>query len=884
MADIIFGSGISIGTGISVTPPPLTAPDAPTIGSATATGATTATVAFTQPGNNGGSTITSYTATSSPGNITGTLSQAGSGTINITGLTQGTSYTFTVTATNAIGTSSASSASNSITTYTVPGAPTIGVATATSATTATVAFTAPASNGGSTITSYTATSSPGSITGTLSQAGSGTITVSGLTASTSYTFTVTATNSIGTSSPSSASNSITTSAPQDSYFMYNTLLLPGNGTNNAQNNTFLDGSTNNFAITRAGNTTQGTFSPYGANWSNYFDGTGDYLTAAQNAAFNFGTGAFTVEAWVYLTAYPSGGEFTSILSLGNGAAAGSIYTGWGLLFTNASISFYRYDGSTETNNSAATAIPLNTWSHVVAVRNGSSSLSIYLNGTRILNTTSSVAYNNVNSNNLNVGYWRSGASPTDRFLTGYISNGRIVNGTAVYNPTLTTLTVPTAPLTAVSGTSLLTSQSNRFIDNSTNAFTITVNGNTNIQRFSPFSPTQAYSAGTIGGSAYFDGTGDYLTLPGASQATLTANSNFTFEAWVYLTGYSGTYNGIWGGNGGDIVLAYSTSNSWGIYPALSGAPPFMYSGMSVLTGMFNRWAHVALTRNGNSWNLWVDGVSVASATQTSTSIPNTTKSIGSEGAGANPMMGYISNARYTSAALYTTAFTSPTSPLTTSVASGSVQMLTNFTNGGIIDNAMMNNLETVGNAQISTAQSKFGGSSMLFDGNGDYLSIPNTQLLNLTSGNFTIEAWVYYLGTNANGVIVDKDGVFNSTFPSYSLGLKINKLNMFIGSGNGISYAQEFTAGADFLTNQWVHVAVVRSGSIITVYQNGTSVASGTQTGTMVDGGKATLVGYQSGQPQSLFWNGYIDDLRITRGVARYTSTFTPPTQAFPTY
>jgi hypothetical protein len=92
----------------------------------------------------------------------------------------------------------------------VPGAPTIGTATATGSTTATVSFTAPASNGGSVITSYTATSSPSGITGTLSQAGSGTITVSGLAGATSYTFTVTATNAIGTSDASAASNSITT--------------------------------------------------------------------------------------------------------------------------------------------------------------------------------------------------------------------------------------------------------------------------------------------------------------------------------------------------------------------------------------------------------------------------------------------------------------------------------------------------------------------------------------------------------------------------------------------------------------------------------------------------------------------------------------------------
>jgi len=91
------------------------APDAPTIGVATANGSTAATVTFTAPAFNGGRTITTYTATSSPGSITGTLSQAGSGTIDVSGLTTGVSYTFTVTATNALGTSSPSSASNSIT-------------------------------------------------------------------------------------------------------------------------------------------------------------------------------------------------------------------------------------------------------------------------------------------------------------------------------------------------------------------------------------------------------------------------------------------------------------------------------------------------------------------------------------------------------------------------------------------------------------------------------------------------------------------------------------------------------------------------------------------------------------------------------------------------
>jgi hypothetical protein len=95
---------------------------------------------------------------------------------------------------------------------TVPDAPTIGIATSLSPTSASVTFSAPVSNGGATIETYTATSSPGSITGRVLQAGSGTITMSGLTSSTAYTFRVTASNSVGTSSVSSATVSITTPA------------------------------------------------------------------------------------------------------------------------------------------------------------------------------------------------------------------------------------------------------------------------------------------------------------------------------------------------------------------------------------------------------------------------------------------------------------------------------------------------------------------------------------------------------------------------------------------------------------------------------------------------------------------------------------------------
>jgi len=203
------------------------APGTPTIGTATTTSTTSVNISFTAPVYTGGSAITQYTATSSPGGIIGTVSQAGSGSVTVSGLTSGTAYTFTVTATNSYGTSSNSVASNSATTWTIPGTPTIGTATQTGITTATVTYTAPASNGGTTITSYTAVSSPGNVSSTVYQTGSGTISITGLSGATNYTFTVYATSAAGNSSTSSASNQITTQAGIPSSVEY--LVVAGGG-------------------------------------------------------------------------------------------------------------------------------------------------------------------------------------------------------------------------------------------------------------------------------------------------------------------------------------------------------------------------------------------------------------------------------------------------------------------------------------------------------------------------------------------------------------------------------------------------------------------------------------------------------------------------------
>ena len=206
---LTIGGGITIGGAITVQiesaiPPVNTV--APVVSGTATVGQTLSTTNGTWTGT---PTITfTYQWQRNSSNI----SLATSSTYTLVNADAGNPIRCVVTGTNSVSNSSANSNATANVAAIAPGAPTIGSATATGATTATVAFTAPASNGGATITTYTATSSPGGITATLSQAGSGTINVTGLTGSTSYTFTVTATNSAGTSSPSASSNSITTNA------------------------------------------------------------------------------------------------------------------------------------------------------------------------------------------------------------------------------------------------------------------------------------------------------------------------------------------------------------------------------------------------------------------------------------------------------------------------------------------------------------------------------------------------------------------------------------------------------------------------------------------------------------------------------------------------
>jgi hypothetical protein len=204
----------------------------------------------------------------------------------------------------------------------------------------------------------------------------------------------------------------------------------------------------------------------------------------------------------------------------------------------------------------------------------------------------------------------------------------------------------------------------------------------------------------------------------------------------------------------------------------------------------------------------------------------------------------------------------------------------NGTNGSTTFTDSSSNAFTVtanGNAQISTAQSKWGGASGSFDGTGDYLSVASNAAFYFGTGDFTLEAWIRFNsvpGSSASIVSAEGSG---GMFFGY-----IKQLYYTEGWGIGRTAVDwDFLTGATASTGTWYHVAVSRSGTTMRFFVDGTQVGSSFNTSQSFDLSTTNLnIG---GQSSGNYLNGYIDDLRITKGVARYTANFTPPAAAFPT-
>ena len=658
-----------------------------------------------------------------------------------------------------------------------------------------------------------------------------------------------------------------TSNVNTSYSSSNTSLLTLQSRIGENNNRFVDTSGFNNIITRSGNATQGTFSPFAVTgWSNYFDGSTDFLTVPSSASANLdfgGVSDWCVEFWYYPLSIPT--DTTGIIQAVQGGS--NWRTNFGVFQTSENkISLVTAQAagtiSTETFN-------LNQWNHVAVVQTNSNSQKVYLNGV----ATSIERYFAITSINTSfyIGKSDNTAGNID-YIDGYVSNLRYVRGSTPY---VSNFTPPASPLTAIANTVLLTCQSNRFVDNSTNNFAITRNGDVSVQPFSPFTPTNSWSPTTVGGSMLFDGTGDFLTVP--NNAVLNPETqDFVMEAWVYIRALTGANQGLNGkGTAGTDGYSFFITNALVLSFIWNGT-----GGATITAGTLklNAWHHVAVVRNDGVIRLYLDGVGAESSTVCTTNITTTGVKYVGQARGTNPVNGYMSGYRMIKGELPTgydataSTITVPTAPFETFK---STSLLLNGTNGGIIDYTGRNNLETVGDARLRNNITKYGNTSLFFDGTGDYLLAPSDPSFDFGTGDFTIEMWVNFTNaTSAWQAIISRAYGVAGGWRLY----KHNNDNQLRWYHNTTSIL--LTTGSDIASGVWSHIAVVRNGTTLTIYINGTNRGSVTNTTSYNPGNYAVEIG--SGVVTSTFpMTGYIDELRITKGVARYTANFTPPISSF---
>jgi len=238
--------------------------------------------------------------------------------------------------------------------------------------------------------------------------------------------------------------------------------------------------------------------------------------------------------------------------------------------------------------------------------------------------------------------------------------------------------------------------------------------------------------------------------------------------------------------------------------------------------------------------------------------------------------GYVSDFRILDGYAVTSA-TPPTAPPDPT----GTEFCLNFTNAAIFDSVGRNNLETVGNAQIDTSIVKHGTGSMEFDGTGDWLICNEpADHFYFGSADFTIEAWVYTTN-NARSfqvICLQSDTSESDINTPIQVRLETSGVNAFCRDSS--SLIGQCQSGTGFISsNTWHHIAYVRNGSSFVLYIDGVSRGTATSSATQKNATGRMMIGARGDGAN--YFLGFIDDLRITKGVARYTANFTPPGPLF---
>ena len=662
----------------------------------------------------------------------------------------------------------------------------------------------------------------------------------------------------------------------------NTQLLSLQYKQSSNNNSFYDDSQNNYPITRVGTATQGTFTPFtNTGWSYYFGGNGNNIYSS-NANFNVSSATlqWSIEMWVWPVV--SGGYFFAIGS--GGAYGNSMFCGWN---SNA-FSFGQGNGggSNPTALASAASYPLGSWYHYAVTKDSSQTIRLFVNGQLAASTTGNYGVAGGTTAVFNGVYDNGGLGNTGG--TYYVANFRFVNGQAVYT---TTFTPPTSLLTTsgISGTTvMITGQTNRFAD-VVGGNTFGFNGTPSVVPYSQFAPSVApYSTSTVGGSIYLNGSTDYISYPNV-PGTQLGSSSWTMEAWFYQTAYTGNGNHIfwWNGNSGSssyaaVRLQTNGNNSTLSLLGSSTGSSWQVNFTTTATFQSNAWNHTAVTYNGTTMTLYLNGANVGSGTVAGPLYAGTLNYVGQMlySSGTWLFAGYIHGFRIAMGQLLYTgsSYTVPTAPPT--AITGTAALLT-ATNGGVVDQTGRNEIVTVG-ALPQANTFKYGNGAIYFNGSSR-LVIPSNNLFAIGT-SYTIEMWQYRQSNSSSGsytaaLILIGSQNYGVAVTGFFLTYSTSGVLNFYDSNNAtvISYA---SATTNIPLNTWTHLAIVRNGSgsnNVTLYVNGVSVATGTSSGTQATAQSLFIGGDTAGNGG---FTGYIDDLRITNGVARYTTNFIPPASA----
>ena len=652
------------------------------------------------------------------------------------------------------------------------------------------------------------------------------------------------------------------------------------------NSSFTDSSSNAATVTAGGNSVQlNTFSPYRhGGYSTNFDGSSEMRMPADLSSI--GTGDFTMECWIKTGVKTN---YQGIMGCFTGNSPDTDIGPW-LHTNNAGVILGSdYDGAFALGS---TDVCDNNWHHIALVR-ASGTITIYVDGivdgTMVHNQDLSTLTSDIVIGDLN-GY--------NRPFTGSIADARITTS-ALYTEAFTP---PTERLTVVDGTELLTCNLPYFADSSSNSATITTTGNVSSEVDSPYDHI-GYIEGTHGGSVYFDQTGiSHSTVSrmqvGSASPDYDLSSGGTVEAWVYLNSYAG---GSLPDENRPIWCFYNTSyNGVTKYYSLNIdnngylAAKKDYNGFGLATSTtkipLNTWTHVVFTTTGASGTnkFYVNGKDVTS-TFTSfagTGISEITLNGYFPGSTGNNdyelwvgaikyayngkdyiagMDGYISDFRvFKGDMAYSEDFTPPLSPLSSTDSAAHIKGV----EGHIIDKSQSgNNFTLVGDITASTTESKYATSSIALDGNSDHIQLENTPDIDVSTGDFTWEGWFNWNDISNNPKIFTSGASATSYWQLYVYN---SKLTLRVNSSQTV-YGVD---AANISTNQWYHIALVRSGDTFTVYRDGAAVITDTYSGSIGHHGDNGIGGMNSYPAASM--NGYMEDVRLSK-FARYIDDFTVP-------